>query len=397
MSSPSYSSHLLYELLDSGNHERTVSESLRFLEQDPSDANAHFCIACAYIDQKLTAKARPHVDALISLDPEASNAHLAAIFYYQALKKMRMVKKHAAEGMRLDPENPVFFYYAAIVETSQMRFKKARSFIDEALRLDPDDTDCLNLKIRLSSVDETSAEDSWRRVDELNDALQLDPHDSALHSSLGDVYLDELDSPAEAEFHFREALKSDPKNRSNQRDLFSAVAKRNFLYRLLSIPSRTFTWLGYVIVGIFKQPWRLLFLIIGFKFVLAFIAWLLVATFLFWPAGKVYEWLLVSELKAGTRTSMSKMKLWHSFQRRPRWLRFGLFVIIISGLYAGTFALMAIPLSSGFGFLGIAYAAHFVVVLTISLYTASKRQRGKRKREKTKAGTPVSRNPEAPI
>lgn len=380
----SRSSSILYDLLESGNNERTIEESLRVLNDDPDDTTAHYCIAFAYIRQDQTRKARPHVEFLLQQEPDEPDSHMAAVAYFDSLGKLKVAKKHAAEGMRIDPENSIFFYYAAVIETAQMRFKEARRFIDEALRLDPEDTDCLNLKVRLSSVDETSAEDSWRRIDELREALQLDPHDGPLHNTLGDIYLDELDSPKEAEFHYRDALKSDPKNRIYQRDLFNAVGKRDFLYRLLSIPSRTFTWIGYVIKAICKQPWRLILLLIGFKLVAAFLVWLLLATALFWPGGKIYEWLLISEIKDGAHTPMGKLRLWHSLQRVPRPMRFVIFLTVICGLYAALFLTMGIPLAPGFSFLGIAYAVHFVVVLALWLYSMSKRSHGKLKRERRK-------------
>jgi len=74
---------------------------------------------------------------------------------------------------------------------------------------------------------------------------------------------------------------------------FRAVARRDLIYRLFSLPSRTFTWLCHVLTVVRLQPWRLLLLMIAFKLVGIFLLWLLAATVILWPGGKAYEWLQV--------------------------------------------------------------------------------------------------------
>ncbi len=382
-------SWVLVDLMQSGNHDVTVSESLRFLKEDPEDGLAHFCLVFGYIGQEQLKKAKQHLDYLIQAEPEESNTHLAALGYYSTVEKPRQMRKHAAEGMRIDPENSVFYYYAAVAEAAKLRFDQAKRFLDMALQLDPNDPDCLNLQVRLSSVSDTSAESSWRRVEELRGALQHDPQNAALHYTMGEVYLDELDSPGEAEFHFREALKSSPGDRDYQRSLFNAVGHRDLLYRLLSIPSRTFSWLGNLWYGLMQRPWYLIFFVFGFKFVAAFFAWLIFVTLLFWPAGKVYEWLLVSEIRSGARSSVGKLRLWSMFQRWPRWMRFGLFLLVSGGLYAGIFLWADISLTVGFTVIAVGWIVHAGIVIGIWYDKRARRLAGKRRREKRRGPPPL--------
>jgi hypothetical protein len=179
---------------------------------------------------------------------------------------------------------------------------------------------------------------------------------------MGGVYLVDLDSPPEAERHFREALRMEPGNRDYQRNLFQAVAKRSLVYRLFSLPSRTYTWLGQVAHGIALQPWRLLFLIIGFKAVVGFFFWLGLVTVLFWPGGKVYEWLLVSEIKRGSAASNAELRAWFWFRRWPRWARFTTFLTINLALWGGLFAALKFPLTVGYAFVASVMAIHLLFV-----------------------------------
>jgi len=75
--------------------------------------------------------------------------------------------------------------------------------------------------------------------------MRLDPENAALHNSIGELLLHELADPVEAVRAHREAVRIEPNNRDYQADLFQAVAESSFVYRLFSIPSRTFTWLGF--------------------------------------------------------------------------------------------------------------------------------------------------------
>ena len=76
------------------------------------------------------------------------------------------------------------------------------------------------------------------------------------------------------------ALRGEPGNRDYQRDLFHAVARRSILYCLFALPSRTFESIRRGLRVLRDHPWIAIFLVAAFMFLLAFVAWLTVATVL---------------------------------------------------------------------------------------------------------------------
>jgi hypothetical protein len=380
---------VLLNLIQAGNLDRVESEAKRFLAQDPEDSTAHYYLTLALIDLKKPQEAKGHLDFLLSSEPDSVTTRIAAVCYHGALDQWSEARRHIAEGLRLDPDLAFFHRYAAIADLRRMKLKEAKIHISRARELDPDDGDIANLHIRIHGVGETSAADALNRLEEYRAALRLDPENAALHDSVGDIYLDDLDDPEEAEKHYREALRIEPGDRDYQRDLFHAVAKRSLVYRLFSLPSRTFTWLGHVARGISLQPWRLMFLIIGFKAVMGFFLWLLLATVLFWPGGKVYEWLLVSEIKRGSAASNAELRAWFWFRRWPRWGRFALFLGANLALWGGLFAALNFPLSAGYAFVAIAIAIHLLFVSVAWGLRRAIAASAKRKAERRKTPPPL--------
>ena len=353
---------ILRNLLQAGNLERLESEAKRILALDPEETTAHYYLALASIDLKKFQEAKRHLDHLLTAEPDSVRSHILAVCFFGSIENWPMVRHHVAEGLSQNPGVAYFYQYAAIADLRQMKIKDAQRHIAKARELSPDDADIVNLYLRIHGVTETSADEALRRLEEFRNALQLDPHSAPLHQSIGDIYLSDLEEPEEAERFFREALRIDPANRLYQRDLFDAVAKRSIIYRLFSIPSRTFTRLYFFGKGLAHQPWRILFLILGFKLVIVFFLWLLLSTLLFWPGGKVYEWLLVSEIKNGTDTSLAGLRAWFWLRRWPRWVRFGLFIIANLILWGGLFAAINVPVGKGYVCVAIVTAIHVFFV-----------------------------------
>jgi hypothetical protein len=163
------------------------------------------------------------------------------------------------------------------------------------------------------------------------------------------------------------ALRAEPGNRDYQRDLFHAVARRSILYCLFSLPSRVFESLRAGLVVLRDHWWIAIVLVVTYKFVLVFVAWLAVATVLLWPGCKAYEWLVVSELRRGSDTPVPMLSLWLRIRRFPLWLRFGTFLALNGLLWGLLFLLAGIPLEKGFGFVGIFVGAHLAVLLFLRI------------------------------
>lgn len=357
------SGRVLSILHSAGNAERLVAEARRFLARDPKDLDAHFYLVLGYCNLRRLSDAEPHVRELQRLEPESVNTHIAAVRFHMMKRQWKEAGRLAEEGMRIDPEWPYFHLSAAVVASNQHRPADAQRHISRARELSPEDPETVNLYIRLHAAMETTVKDAWKRLREYEAALQLDPGNASLHNSIGDVYLMELENPAKAEEHYRIALQSEPHNRDYQRDLFQAVARRSVLYRLLSLPSRTFEILRESLSVLRDHPWIVIFLLLAFKLVLAFAAWLVVVTALLWPGCKVYEWFVVAELRSASDTPVRMLSLWLRIRRFPLWLRFGAFLVISGAIWSVVFLLAGLPLASGFRYAGIFLGLHLLVLV----------------------------------
>ncbi|MCW1884044.1 hypothetical protein OKA04_04840 [Luteolibacter flavescens] len=361
------SGRVLSNLHDAGNPDRLVAEAYRFLGLDPNDLNAHYYLVMGLCDLRQLPAAERHVQQLLHLDPQSVDTHVAAIRFHMVKQQWKKAGRFIEGGLQIAPDFAYFHFAAAIVEAQQYRPAEARKRITRARELAPHDPEIVNLHIRLHAAMETTPRDAWKRLREYESALALDPANSSLHSSIGDVYLEELENPAKAEEHYRMALRAEPGNREYQQDLFHAVARRSLLYCLFSLPSRTFVSIknGF---GVLRDHWWIaIFLLVAMKFVGIFFAWLAVATVLLWPGCKVYEWFVVSELRRGSDTSIPMLSLWLKIRRFPLWLRFGSFLLLSCGIWALLFLLAGVPLDKGFGFVGAFVGVHFVVLLFLRL------------------------------
>jgi len=352
-------------LFHAGNRDRLVEESYRFLGLDPEDLSAHYYLVMGLCELRQLAAAEQHVQQLLHLAPESVDTHSAAIRFHLAKKKWKKALHFIEAGLQISPDYPYFHYTAAIAESRQYRPAEARKRIARARELAPDDPEIANLYIQLHAAAEATKNDAWKRLREYEAALALDPANSSLHNSIGDVYLEELENPLKAEEHYRMALQAKPTNREYQRDLFNAVARRSILYCLFSLPSRTFQSIRGGLAILRANWWIAIVLLVAMKFVGVFIAWLVVATVLLWPGCKVYESFVVSELRRGSDTPIPMLSLWLKIRRIPLWLRFGIFLLLSCLIWGLLFFLTGIPLEWGFGFVGIFVGVHLVVLLAL--------------------------------
>lgn len=290
-------SSALSQLLSTGNYRQTIAQGKRFLQEDPNDLVTHYCLAYSYVAIGEISNAWPHLDFTLSRNPNDSCSHLLAAVYFKAVGDDYRAEWYCDTGLQLDPENSIFYFFKAEVAVKKLKLELDHSLIDQALKLDPDDPDYRHFLIHLQGVTNNSLTSSWEKIEKLKETLGLDPDNAAIHHSIGDVFLDEIKDPRQAEVHFRDALRLKPSDCDYQRSLFQAVAQRDLVYRVLSIPSRTCQGIGHLIQAISLQPWRIIFLVIGFKGVILAAIWLVLVVIFFWPAAKIYEWMIVSEFR----------------------------------------------------------------------------------------------------
>jgi tetratricopeptide (TPR) repeat protein len=361
------SARVLSILNATGHSERLVAEARRFLSIDPEDLDALFYLVTGLCALRQFAEAERHLRELQRLDPESVDTCSATVRFYLGKGEWKAAGRFAEEGMRIDPTWPYFHLAAAIAASNRYQAAEAKRHIARARELSPEDPEIVNRHIRLHAAMEFTAKDAWKRLREYEAALRLDPGNASLHNSIGDVYLNELENPAKAEEHYRTALQSEPHNRDYQRDLFQAVARRSIIYRLFSLPSRTFVVLRESFSILRAHPWVVIFLLVAFKILLAFAGWLAVATVLLWPGCKVYEWFVVAELRSASDTPVRMLTLWLRIRRFPLWMRFGAFLALSGLIWMLLFLAVGMPLGRGFSYLGIFLGVHLAVLAGLGI------------------------------
>jgi tetratricopeptide (TPR) repeat protein len=320
-------------LFNAGHYEQAFTHATRALELDPNSACLHYYRGLAALNLKRPHDLLHHVQVLLQIAPGDSRAHHLAALHFHRLRKSKLADKHIQEAIIIDPACSIYHRHAAAIAAGANKIQKARAHIQTALQLDPTDPDSIHCAVQLQSLSETAAWQSWQRIQRLHDALALDPNNAAIHVSIGNIYLEELDRPKEAEAHFRDSLRLDPRDRDAQRLLFRAVGKQRLIYRVISIPSRALDWLGQCARGLRLQPWRIIFVLFGFKIIVILAFWLIIATIIFWPPAKAYEWLLLQETRSGAATAEWRLRLKALLHRWPFPVRFGVFAAALSAFW----------------------------------------------------------------
>lgn len=315
-------SSVLTHLLSASDFERTISRGKLILQQDPTDRVAHYCLGYAYLALGQTANAQPHVQYVLCNTPDEATSHVLGLMYFRAIGDRYRAAWHCQEGLRLDPDNALLYFFAAQEEAKKLNLPEAKRLIDRAIALDPDDPDYHHFAIQLEGITNNRLTSSWEQIEKLKETLRLDPENAAIYHSIGEVYLDEIRDARQAEGYFRDALRLSPTNTSFQLSLFQAVSQRDLLYRVLSIPARACGRIANFATLIALQPWRIILVLLLFKGVIAGAIWLLIASVLFWPAAKIYEWLVVSEIRDGGKKSIRSLRVWFWIHRWPLLLRF---------------------------------------------------------------------------
>lgn len=333
------------------------------LADDPNDVEAHFHRAWALLKLERGGEAGAHVDFLLKTDPEdASFLKLAAFRHMYHTKRLEQARACLDSALKIEPEDATLWFLAAVIETQRYRFEEARKLVARARQLDPDDADIAHLHITLNTLEQTGAKSAWYAVREHEKALALDPENDSLIASMGDVFLDELEMPERAEELYRQALALDPSDRRHQKRLWKAMQQRNFFFRTLRLPLSGLTLLLNLLRGLRIKPWLALVFIIGFKFVLAYLAWLLAATVVFGPPALLAGWMVMADLQRASRAAEKVGRWWLDFHRLPVAARVACCVMITLGFWWGLFILFKVPALTGFAAVLTFFAVHLVVM-----------------------------------
>jgi hypothetical protein len=89
----------------------------------------------------------------------------------------------------------------------------------------------------------------------------------------------------------------------------------------------------------------------------------MLAAVLFLPACLCYEWLLISEIRCASESSLHGLRFKRWLNRWPFWIRMSAFLSLNLGFWVGLFLLFEVPLSVGSATIGILIALHFFPML----------------------------------
>jgi len=370
--------HIIFDLIQAGNFELALRESKNLLQADPNNFRAHAACALSLIYLDRAKEASPHVKSVLDGRPEDPYSYFVASQHAWKLSRWRVMERHAQAGCELDPLYSHFHYHLSVATGSRLKFKQAIKHIEKARELDPDDPEILRYQLSLASLKDDSAADAWERVEALEDSLQRDPLNAGTHHKLGDVFLTELHDAEKAEFHFREAVRLDPNDRDYQKDLFDAIGSRSSWFKTLRLASNGWDKVKWSLVALRYKPWHLIWYIVAIKFVLIYAAWLLTATFIFWPCCKFYEWMMISELRQGAATSVKNIRAWSSFHQLPKGVRILSFLAVTLGFYALILSFLPSSFTSEAIVMVSFFLFHYVLVLMWMGYKKIQRKRGKK-------------------
>ena len=354
----------LTRLHHSGRWDRLAAVSHDALRQDATNPAFHYYHALALGHQNRAGEALPHIEFILKHEPTAAENHHLASIIHSGLGNLNTAANHIDTAIGINPDQAVHHYEAARISSLRLKIDDGRRQISRARELDPDDPDIAHLDITLRGATQTGSANAWESVREFEEALALDPENAWLHDSLGDIYIDGLESPRLAELHYRRAVAKEPASRTFQRDLFNAIARRDPIYRTLSLPSRAYGFLRNLGTTVRLRPWLLFFCILAIKFFAAFFLWLLVATPLFWPPAKLYEWLILRQVRQTAGTSPTTLRTWFSLRRLPFIARASITLALTLGFWILVVRILT-DIGTGESIIAISaiFAAHLAFVL----------------------------------
>jgi len=322
----------LNQLHEAGHWNRLIEMAARSLAVDPNDSETHRHIAWAYAKSSRLLDMWPHVDFLLKAEPnEPLNHHLAAIYYLDT-NQHKKARSHIDLLLRESPNSATYHYLACIQALRCNNTDEARFHIKRARALSPNWAAAAHLEIKMDGVRQKKARQAWARIRRLKETLSLDPRNSDVMITIGDILLTELERPREAEGFFRDALLIDPTDKRCQGKLLDSIRARSLFYRTLSLPSSALR----TIKASFQQGnlwwlrWPLI--ILAAKFFMLFFMWWIMAGIFFAPAAKVYEWLVLGD-STRTKTQSRILAPFRMALRWPLWLRVSVAVTLIGGAW----------------------------------------------------------------
>ncbi len=358
---------LIARLTSSRQWERLLEAAQDWLSTEPENAAAHRCAAQALINLGRHGQAEPHLVKLLAARPNDDFAHRLMSIAYFKFKRFGEADESIRRAIAINPNDPNHWYHLAWMCYTQKDLVSGMKWITKARELAPTNPDILNLyALCLPS----GADQSGGRAEVLREVLALDPENANAHNNLGTYYLNVAKNYREAEACFRRALAIDPSLGASRRNLFVAIKQRDWIYRALCAP-RDFIlhiWSAFArrdrrnvvvfVLGAFVWLFAFRFLFAGLALWFAF----------FWPLVKVYEFMVVGDIRSQAGEIGARHGGFLGYRRWPLKLRLSLFGGLLFGFWFGIYYFGYVQsLASGKFADGKAALAALVVLLVVML------------------------------
>jgi tetratricopeptide (TPR) repeat protein len=293
---PMNHAQLIQKFSSSGQWDRTLDAAREWLAADPENAAAHRAACQALIYLVRYKQAEPHVQAVLARHPEDNFAHRLASIIHFGLKRPKAAEESILKAIALNPRDYRHWQHLAWMCHQQGDRVNGLKWAEKARELAPADAGVLNVLALCQPP--TEAGRARKRV-LLYEALALRPNDPNLQNNIGILFLGKPQDLAAAEACFRNALTAVPTSPVYRKNLFIAIRGRDWIYRALCAPRDA---LHQVRAGLRPSGgWRLLLIpfliIIWLMAARIFVAVLVLWAVLVWPMLKVYEFLIIGDLR----------------------------------------------------------------------------------------------------
>jgi Flp pilus assembly protein TadD len=320
---------LIARLVASRQWERLCETAREKLAEDPEDDHAHLLVAQALINLRRHAEAKIHLEKRLAAKPNDDFAHRMMSMVQFAGKEYAAADESIKRAIAIDPQDSNSWYHLAWMCHTQRDVAGGLKWIMKARELAPNDPDILNLYALCVGNGE-------ERANLLREALALDPENALIINNLGSYYLDNLKDYTRAEQCFRQALAIRPSLKVARQNLFVTIRHRDWIYRTLRAPLdfllniRASLWGGdrrgpvKLIIG--GLIWFLLF-----RFVIGgLVLWFA----LVWPLLKVYEFLVIGDIRKKAGELGSGSGGFMGIRRWPIGARMTIFGILLLGFWS---------------------------------------------------------------
>ena len=328
--SPNYGM-LISRFAESRQWDRALEKANEWLSREPQAGRAHQAVGQALLNLGRPAEAERHLAQALGQQPDNDFAlRLISIAQFRQ-NRFREADDSIMKALSLNPEGAFHWFHLADMFLQQGDRASAKKYAKRARDLAPRDADILGLLARCEPTDDDS------RLWKYRQALEFDPENAEIHNNIGVYYLNSKGDYERAEEHFRRALFFKPALKVARSNLFITVRHSDAVYRILCGPKDILLrWLRFG----WKErqrsiPVYLLLLLFWVLTVRVALAGAILWAMLVWPLVKVYEFIMVGDIRARTGEIGTRRGGFLNYRKWPPQVRLLIFAIVLVSFWGG--------------------------------------------------------------